>query len=76
MCDPYIIHKRPTVPEGKVRTFVRVSHVPIEIPDVNNTQNPLMPKNYDRDGVKEFRDSLVDYWEEELDDGNRRTYCG
>lgn len=55
--DPYIIHKRPAyVSEG--RMFIRVSHTPIEINDVNNTLNPLIPTNYTRDGIKDFRNTL------------------
>lgn len=59
--DTYCIHRRPKVPEGTHRTFVRVSFCAIEIDDVNNTDNPLIPRKYTRDGVKEFRDTLVSY---------------
>lgn len=59
--DPYVIHRRPAVPVGERRCFVRVSFTPVEIEDVNNTPNPLLPTNYTRDGVREFRDLLVDY---------------
>jgi hypothetical protein len=43
---------------------VRLSYTPIEIADSNNTPNPLLPTNYTRDGVKDFRDTLVRYGEE------------
>lgn len=58
--DPYILHRRPVGSEGMVRTFVRISFVPIEINDVHNTPNPLIPRAYDRDGVA-FRRELLDY---------------
>lgn len=58
--DPYILHRRPPATSGMQRTFVRISFVPIEINDVNNTQNPALPRVYDRDGVS-YRDSLVEY---------------
>lgn len=59
--DPYVIHRRPTVPQGTERTFVRISFCPMEIRDVNNTQNPHIPREYERDGVKEFRENLERY---------------
>lgn len=59
--DPYIIHRRPPLTSGTNRCFLRLSFTPIEIEDVNNTYNPLIPTNYKRDGVKEFRDNLEDY---------------
>lgn len=61
--DPYIIHRRPVnIPKDTLRTFVRISYTPIEIMDDNNTGNPLlyMPP-YHRDGIKDFRNSLIDY---------------
>lgn len=58
--DPYIIHRRPTVSTGIVRTFVRVSFVPIMIDDVNNTQNPKLLQQYTQDGVQ-FRNKLKTY---------------
>lgn len=58
--DPYILHRRPTETKQKERTFVRISFVPIEINDINNTQNPLIPRNYTKNGVS-FRDSLKKY---------------
>lgn len=59
--DPYVIHRRPYVPPNVTRTFVRISFVPIEIQDINNTPNPLlfMPST-NRDGVA-IRNSLLDY---------------
>lgn len=59
--DPYCIHLRPEVPEGTIRTFVRVSFVPIEIMDDTNTPNPLLPMpTYSRNGVV-IRDKLQEY---------------
>jgi len=37
-----------------------VSFTPIEIDDLNNTENHLLPTNYKRDGVK-FRNTLKDF---------------
>lgn len=59
--DPYVVHRRPPIPSRVIRTLVRVSFTPIEIADINNTPNPLLPRNYTRDGVKVFRDKLVAY---------------
>lgn len=56
--DPYVLHRRPKNTSGIKRTFVRISFVPIEINDVNNTQNPLIPRNYTKDGIKDFRNNL------------------
>jgi len=62
MMDPYVVHRRPPISNGVVRTFVRISFTPIEIPDVNNTPNPLIPtQHYITDGVKSFREHLLDY---------------
>ena len=58
--DPYILHRRPSVSTGTKRTFVRISFVPIMIDDVNNTQNPLLPQKYTKDGVA-FRKKLSTY---------------
>jgi hypothetical protein len=58
--DPYVIHRRPKVQHIE-RTFIRVSFTPIEISDINNTFNPLMPTNCNRDGIKEFRNNLIRY---------------
>jgi hypothetical protein len=59
--DPYVIHKRPyiTSNQSRGRIFVRISHTPIEIADINNTINPLIQTNYTRDGIKDFRNSLI-----------------
>jgi len=62
--DPYVIHRRPPETSGRRRCFVRLSYTPIEIADRNNTPNPLLPTNYTRDGVKDFRDTLARYGEE------------
>lgn len=58
--DPYVIHRRSPETKGIQRTFVRVSFVPIEILDKNNTINPELPDTSDRDGV-EIRNQLVEY---------------
>lgn len=55
--DPYILHRRPNIKDDIQRTFVRISFVPIEINDINNTQNPLCYRKYTKNGV-EFRDKL------------------
>lgn len=60
--DPYNIHRRQQfIPAGTVRTFVRISYVPIEIMDDANTPNPMIPvRHYNRDGVK-IRNELKEY---------------
>jgi len=56
--DPYVLHRRPSnIPKNFERVFVRISFVPIEIDDINNTVNPLLPVKCSKDGVK-FRDGL------------------
>ncbi len=62
--DPYVIHRRPKIESGTVRTFVRLSFTPIEINDLNNTFNPQMPTNYKRDGRVDFRNKLISYHED------------
>jgi hypothetical protein len=60
--DPYVIHRRPQVPDGIQRTFVRVSFIPIEIVDSNNTLNPLIPRPpCNRDAVESVRNQLQRY---------------
>jgi len=61
--DPYILHRTPDIwPQlAKDRIFVRVSFVPIEIRDINNTQNPYIPKHHLGDGVADFRNTLKEY---------------
>lgn len=60
--DPYVIHRRPHIPFGIKRTFVRISFTPIEIIDDSNTQNSLIPTSaYGREGVRDFRDGLKRY---------------
>ncbi len=60
--DPYVVHRRTTKISLKRRCFVRISFTPIEIPDVNNTVNPLISTtHYNYDGIKDFRNSLKDY---------------
>lgn len=64
MIDPYIVHRRPPMTEDKMsesRTLVRVSFIPIEVRDINNTPNPLMATDYTEDRVKTFRDKLLRY---------------
>lgn len=58
--DPYIIHRRPVSTAGMMRTFVRISFVPIEINDINNSQNYMLPREYNHDGVA-HRNSLKTY---------------
>lgn len=60
--DPYIIHRRPKLTKETIRSFVRVSHTPIEIFDINNTPNPFIPRSYKRDGLS-FRNKLKRYIE-------------
>lgn len=59
--DPYVVHRRPKATKGMERCFIRISFTPIEIRDVNNTLNPLLPTNYKRDGLKDMRDKLINY---------------
>lgn len=60
--DPYVLHRRPPGTTGEERSFLRISLTPIEIPDVNNTVNPLInTTHYVTDGIKDFRDKLSDY---------------
>lgn len=59
LIDPYIVHRRPTVPTGTRRTFVRISFVPIEIEDDTCTPNPLLPqRKYER---ADIRKTLIRY---------------
>lgn len=60
LIDPYIVHRRPKISAGCLRTFFRVSFIPVEIDDDTCMQNPLFPpKTYDRDGVKDYRRTLL-----------------
>ncbi len=53
--DPYIVHRRPSVPVGTKRCFFRVSFVPVEIEDDTCTPNPLLPaKVYGRQDVRKL----------------------
>lgn len=55
--DPYCVHRRPATTVGQVRTFWRISFVPIEIEDDTCTPNPLFPpKVY---GNADIRKQLV-----------------
>ena len=60
MIDPYVVHRSPKV-VTKNRIFIRISFTPIEIKDINNTNNPLLPREHTYDGVVDFRDKLTDY---------------
>lgn len=59
--DPYVIHRRPVKTRGMLRTFVRITFAPIEIADVNNTQNPLIPRQHTYCGLRDFRNKLLRY---------------
>ncbi len=57
--DPYVVHRRPQVPVGIKRSFVRISFIPVEIEVDSCTPNPLLTKKfYNR---KDIRESLVAY---------------
>jgi len=58
--DPYHVHRRPTVPEGTQRTFLRISFVPVEIEDDTCMPNPLAPRRapYNRNDI---RKTLIRY---------------
>jgi len=58
--DPYVIHRRPRIITGH-RTFIRISFTPIEINDINNTENYILKTYYNRDGIKDFRNKLERY---------------
>ena len=57
MFDPYFIHRRPKTTAGMMRTFWRVSFIPIEIRDGQCQQNPLLPVQSYSDG--DIRDRLT-----------------
>lgn len=62
LLSPFCLHRRDPASNGFQRTFIRVSFIDIEVRDVKCTQNPLLPTEaYERNPVKSFRDSLVDY---------------
>jgi hypothetical protein len=51
--DPYVIHRRPRITQGTLRSFFRISFVPIEIEDDTCTQNPLLPSGpYNRPDIR------------------------
>lgn len=61
LLDPYVVHRRPPHTHGAQRTFVRISFTSLEIPDKNNTVNPLInTSHYTHDGIA-FRDTLTSY---------------
>lgn len=62
LVTPFVFHRRPEMPAGTPRTFVRITFPDIEIRDVNNTINPHFPtRSFGRDPVKSFRDGLARY---------------
>lgn len=62
MFNPFVLHRRPPNTPNKPRTFIRISFTDVEIRDVNNTQNPMLPTEaFGRDPVKSFRNQLTDY---------------
>ena len=59
--DPYVVHRRPKEALGKMRTFVRISFLPIEIYDDHCEPNPLMfQRRYNRI-AKDARNKLEPY---------------
>lgn len=65
---PTCLHRRPPHTTGTRRTFVRVSFIDVEIRDMNNTANPLLPAPaWGRDPVRTFRDRLS-RWEDTCTD--------
>jgi hypothetical protein len=59
LIDPYVVHRRPKIPDGTKRTFIRISFVPIEIEDDTCTPNPLLPRKVY--GRQDIRKKLVPY---------------
>jgi hypothetical protein len=59
LIDPYCVHRRSPGSNGKVRTFVRVSFVPIEIEDDTCARNPLVPEKFY--GRQDVRKTLTDW---------------
>ncbi len=57
--DPYVVHRRPVHSRGQQRTFVRISHLPIELNDVHDARNPLMGPKLAEDRVSSFRNQLT-----------------
>jgi hypothetical protein len=57
--DPYVVHRRDPASAGHVRSFFRLSFVPIAIESDDNTQNPLLPvKQWNR---ADIREKLINY---------------
>jgi len=53
LIDPYCVHRRPVLTNGIMRTFVRISFIPIEIEDDTCMRNPLFPeKVYGREDIR------------------------
>lgn len=51
--DPYCVHRRPCATVGQLRTFWRLSFVPIEIEDDTCTPNPMFPpRKYNRTDIR------------------------
>lgn len=54
LIDPYCVHRRPSQTQSTMRTFWRISFIPIEIEDDTCTQNPLLPeKKYGRVDIRQ-----------------------
>ena len=57
--DPYIVHRRDPASAGQVRSFFRLSFVPIAIESDDNTQNSLLPvAPFNR---ADIRDTMINY---------------
>jgi len=60
--DPYIIHRKPEIPTGIDRLFVRITYSSVEILDNNNSPNAYLLRSFpNRDGIKDFRNKLTKY---------------
>lgn len=63
LLSPFCLHRRPSVPQETMRTFIRICFTDIEGRDINNTENPLLQTPfYGRDPVNTFRNKLKDYY--------------
>lgn len=62
LISPFCLHRRPPETPNTSRTFIRISFVDIEIRDVKNTPNPLLPTPvFGRNPVESFRNNLENY---------------
>jgi len=59
--DPYVIHRKPAAANGKMRTFVRLSYLPIEIYDDKCEPNPLKQNRVYNRIARATRDTLTPY---------------